>query len=436
MIASKPKAKANPTPFAIAGYSVIFLTFGVLGVWAATAKLDKAVVAGGVIDVSTNRKEIQHLEGGSIDKIFVNEGDIVHQDDVLIKLKDVQARANVDVITTKLHIAHAVLARLEAERQMKDTVEFPADLLDSSESLEVQATVVDQRAIFQDRKSILKSQLGILKSRIDQLKAEGDGLQTQSEGYSKRVASMQEWIDRLSKGVGTGVVAKNLLSEVQDRSANLQTDMAQIETSRAKLKDSIGEANYQILQVEQQYKERANGEYKDASTQVQELTNQLQVYSDILARTAIKAPVDGVVQNIRFHTSGGVARPGELLMEIVPTNDVMVIKAQVSPMDVDNIKPGFKAEVKFPSFQSRTMPIIYGKVETVSKGSITPASGTGAPYFLAQISVDRQGLPESLYGRLSAGMPAEVFISTGERTVANYIYSPLFDTLSKGMRED
>lgn len=432
----RAKSKASPTPFVMAGYAVIFLTFGVLGVWAATARLDKAVIANGVIDVSTNRKEIQHLEGGVIERIAVKEGDVVRSGDILVKLNDVSAKANVDVVTSRLNIARAVVARLQSEREMREDVVFPADLLSDDVSAEVRATVADQRSIFQDRVSVLKSQLDILQSRIDQLKEEGRGLEKQKEAYLSRATMLDERIQRLKKGVTSGSVAKNLFAEVEDRYVDLQSNVARMETERAKTEDSIGESKYQMLQAEQQYRERASTEYKDANGQVQELAKQLSVYKDVLVRTEVKAPVDGVVQNIRFHTLGGVVRPGDVMMEIVPSNDVMLINAQVSPMDVDNIRAGLEAEIKFPSFHNRNMPIIFGKVETISKGSITPANTNASPYFLARVSVSKQNLPAGMQERLSAGMPAEVVISTGERTVANYIYSPLIDAVTKSMREE
>jgi HlyD family type I secretion membrane fusion protein len=142
------------------------------------------------------------------------------------------------------------------------------------------------------------------------------------------------------------------------------------------------------------------------------------------------------VQNIRFHTTGGVIRPGDVIMEVVPATDSMVINAHVSVMDIDNVHPGLKAEVKFTAFPGRFMPIIIGEVQNVSKGSINPNDGRTAPYYLAQINVSKGMVPDDIENRISPGMPADVIISTGERTVADYLTSPLTDAVRKSMREE
>lgn len=173
---------ADPKPFMIAGYAVIALTFGVVGVWAATAKLDKAVIAPGTVDVATNRKEIQHLEGGIVERISVREGQSLKAGDVLIELNDIQARANLQVVTIRLHIAQAMEARLQAERNLKDDLEF-SQLLLNDETPEVIAAIADQRQIFADRTSILKSQTDILTNRIEQLMREKQGLGEQKTAF-------------------------------------------------------------------------------------------------------------------------------------------------------------------------------------------------------------------------------------------------------------
>lgn len=429
------KRKSDPKPFVIAGYSLIVLTFGVAGVWAATAKLDRAIIAPGVIDVASNRKEIQHLEGGIIEEAKVDEGQAVRAGDILMRLNDVQARANLQVLTIRLHIAQAMEARLQAERRMDEDFQLPEGLL-SDQSPEVQAAVSDQREIFRDRASILKSQTDILTSRIDQLKREMEGLQGQKEAFAKRAEILSERLERLRPGLKTGAVQTNLFSSYEEEYVEVKANVARMDTEKAKVEKSIGETEFQILQAQQQYKERASTEYKEVNGQIQELLEHKKVAGDVLERTLIKAPVDGVAQNLRFHTTGGVIRPGEVLMEIVPSEDRMVINAHVATIDVDNVRPGLAAEVKFSAFPGRFMPIIIGTVDTVSKASITPSDGRTPPYFLARINVSKGMVPDDVEERLSAGMPAEVLISTGERTVADYLTSPLTDAIRKSMREE
>jgi len=427
--------KSNPKPFVVAGYTVILLTFGVVGGWAATARLDSGVIAPGTIDVASNRKEIQHLEGGIIEEILVSEGQSVKAGDILMRLNDVQARSNLRVYTIRLHIAQAMEARLLAERRMEETLKLP-EKLEKDATPEVKAAIADQQEIFQDRISILKSQNDILQTRIEQLHKEYEGLEVQKEAYQRRVEILQERLDRLRPGLENGVVQANVFSTYEEEYVEVKANVARMDTEKAKVEKTIGETEYQIIQTEQEFKERANSEYKEVSGQIKELIEHIKVAENVLARTQIRSPVDGFAQNLRFHTTGGVIRPGDVVVEIVPVEDRMVINAHVAPIDIDSVHPGLIAEVKFSAFASRFMPIVTGEVSSVSKGTIVPADERQPPYYLARINVSKGMVPDEIEERLTAGMPADVIISTGERTVMDYLISPLTDAIRKSMREE
>jgi HlyD family type I secretion membrane fusion protein len=436
MTIEKPKkASPSPRPFIIAGYSLIFVTFGVMGGWAATARLDSAVVAHGTIDVASNRKEVQHLEGGIIKNIAVVDGDVVHAGDVLVRLDEVQARGNLQVLSIRLRIAQAMEARLQAERRMSKTLDLP-DTLKNDETPEVKSAVSDQIEIFNDRVSILTSQRSILENRIGQLEREKEGLAQQSVSFERRVSILKEQLDRLREGLKSGAIQSNVISTREEEFVEVEQNIARMDTEIAKTDKSIGETRFQISQTEQQYKERASSEYKEVNGQMQELVEHMKIAENVMSRLEIRAPVDGTVQSLRFHTTGGVIRPGEVVLEIVPNDKEMVINAQVSPIDIDSVHPGLKAEIKFSAFASRFVPIIIGEVANVSKGSINPEDGRTPPYFLARINVSKGMVPDNIESRLSAGMPADVIISTGERTVADYLTSPLTDAIRKSMREE
>lgn len=425
--------KPNPKPFIIAGYVVIALTFGVVGLWAATAKLDKAVIAHGEVDVATNRKEIQHLEGGIIRKILVKEGQKVKEGDVLIELNDIQTSSNLQVVTIRLRIAQATEARLQAERNLTESLVFPNELL-TDYTPEVVAAIADQQQIFADRTSILKSQKNILVSRIDQLKREAQGLDEQKSAFEVRAGILSDRLERLRGGLENGAVQVNLFATYEDEYVSVKANVARMDTEKAKVENSIGETEFQILQTQQQFQERASSEYKEINGQIQELVEQRKVSEDILSRTRIRAPVDGVAQNLQLN--GPVIRPGQIMLEIVPATDNMVINARVATIDIDNVREGMTAEVKFSAFQSRFLPIITGEVETVSQASITPSDSRQPPYFLARINVSKGMIPDELEGRLNAGMPAEVMFSAGERTVVQYLTAPLTDAIWKSMNEE
>lgn len=425
--------KADPKPFVIAGYAVIALTFGVAGVWAATAKLDKAIVAPGTVDVAMDRREIQHLEGGIIEKISVAEGQRVKAGDILIELNNIQASANLQVVTIRLHVAQAMEARLQAERNLGSSLEFSERLL-NDKTPEVMAAIADQRQIFADRTSILQSQTDILNNRIEQLRRERQGLGDQKTAFEMRAQILSERLDRLKTGLKTGAVQTNLFTTYEDEYVAVKANVARIETEQAKVDKSIGETEFQILQTQQQFRERASSEYKEVSSQIQELIEQRKVAENVLERTKIRAPIDGTAQNLQVR--GRVIRQGQVMLEIVPDTDQMVINAHVSPADIDAVREGMTAEIKFSGLPSRFLPIITGEVATVSKASITPPDGRTPPYFLARINVSTGMIPDEIESRLTAGMGADVLISAGERTVADYLISPLTDAIWRSMNED
>lgn len=425
--------KPDPKPFMIAGYVVIALTFGVVGFWATTAKLDQAVIAPGEVDVATNRREIQHLEGGIVKTIAVKEGQNVKVGDVLIELSDIQTRSNLQVVTIRLRIAQATEARLRAEGSLSDSLIFPQELL-ADNTPEVVAAIADQRKIFADRTSILKSQINILVNRTDQLKREMQGLSEQKVLFETRAEILFKRLARLKKGIKNGAIQVNLLATYEDEYLEVKASVARMDTEKAKVENSIGETKFQVLQTQQQFQERASSEYKEVNGQHQELLEQLKVSKDILARTKIRAPVDGVAQNLQLN--GPVIRPGQVMLEIVPATDRMIVNAHIATIDIDNVHEGMTAEIKFSAFQNRFMPIITGEIESVSQASITPSDGRTPPYFLARINVSKGMVPAELDGRLNAGMPAEILISAGERTVLDYLITPLKDAIWRSMNEE
>lgn len=420
--------------YARAGYAVIFLTFGIFGGWAATAPLDSAVVAQGTVGVESNRKLVQHLEGGIVEQIFVTEGAIVEEGDILVKLSDIQASSNVAVLTSRRNIARATEVRLLAERALQDELSFPKDI-DSNTSLVIQAVREDQRRTFEERRNILKSQIDILNNRIAQFNEEKKGLHAQEEAYKRRLVILEDQLERLKGGQKQGVVQTNLLAEKESDFIEIQTNLAQVAIQIAKADTAISEAELQIIQVKQEYSGRADGELKDVRQQLIEIREQLVVASNILTRTEVRAPVDGSVQNLRVHTAGGVISPGTVLMEIVPQGDDLIINAQINPVDIDNVHAEQHTEIRFPSFSGHWTPVLFGKVQTVSGDVITPESPNQPPYFLARIAVPDNDVPDDIRSRVTAGMPAEVIMATGERTLLDYLISPLADAVRKSLRE-
>jgi len=428
--------KPSPKPIAIMGYAIVFITFGVLGSWAAVAKLDSAVFAPGTISLEGNRKVVQHLEGGIVEEILVKEADTVDQGDVLLRLSGVEAGSNLEVINTRMNMARVAEARLQAERRMADRIELPEGIDPETASNDLQAVIADQRDRFKARRSIMKSRIDILSSRVDQTKEQIEGLELQKDALERRVENFSTMIERMRSGQEKGLIQTNLLSQREDEMIQIEASLGQVISETAQARNVISETELEALQIKQEYRERANTELEEIRAEISELEQRKKVAEDILSRTEIRAPGSGTIQNLKVHTVGSVIKAGEVLMELVPENEELLVNARVSPRDIDNVSPGLDTEVRFTAFKTKLTPIMLGRVESVSNDVITPENPQEMPYYLARIDVDKKDIPEEIKGRLTAGMPADVIITTGERTVVNFIASPLLDAVRKSLIEE
>jgi HlyD family type I secretion membrane fusion protein len=424
----------SPSPYIVAGYATIILAFGVFGTWAATAPLASGGVASGTVSVQSNRKVVQHLEGGIVEEILVQEGEVVDAGDVLVRLDQTQAQGNYAVLSSRLAILKATEARLQAESVDADTVEFPEEIMAASGNPEPPYITL-QRRIFEDRKATKEGEIKILRVRIEQLQEEIAGLQVQHEALEKQHDSLTEEIDRLTEGQKGGFVSTNQLSQITRTRMELTGTIGQVVAQIAKIKQSIAETELQILQTGQAFMERAGAELREIRDQLNEVSERVMQARDVLQRTVVRSPVHGMVQDIQIHTESGIIRPAEPIMDIIPLNDDLVVNARVRPLDVDMVSVGSRAEVRFPSFSSRTTPVIFGTVTMLSTDVIQPADENIDPYYMAKVQVNEKDVPANIKGRLMPGMPADVIIQAGERTLFQYLMKPLTDAFSKGLLE-
>jgi len=427
-------AFSTPQRFGRIGYIVIFLTFGVLGGWAATAKIDSASVAPGVVALEGDRKVVQHLEGGIVEKIMVREADSVAQGDTLLILENVEARSNLERLSNRYNEARAIEARLLAEQKLEQTINFPETLV-SNATPKLLDVMQDQQNILNDRLVIFSSQTEINEFRIEQLEGQIIGLEQQRDALQKRLKLRSDLMDRLTQGEELGVVVRNDLAERMDSLIQIESSLGEVITQISQVGVQVGEAKLNLIQDRQEFLERTNLELKEARTELTDLRESVKIAEDTFVRTVIRAPSAGTVQNVSVTTEGSVIGAGEVLMEIVPQDDVLLIEARISPTDVDNVAPGQQAEVRFASFNTKLTPVILGVVVTVSDDVITPRNTQEPPYYLGRIRVAEEDMSDEIRAGITPGMPADVVIVNGERSVLSYLVSPLVDAVSKSMRE-
>ena len=417
---------------AIAGYVLIVGTFLVLGGWSAFARLDSAITATGVVSAETNRKTVQHLEGGIVREIHVREGQHVQAGQVLFRLDRTQAKAGYELQRNQLDSAIAQEARLIAERDGQDQIALPQELLDRADDPNVKRAIADQVAQFQERCGSLKGGVQILDAKIDQYQLEIEGLKQERSGTANQLGFVNEELVDVRQLFEKQLTQKSRLMLLERERSRLEGLIGRSTADESKARNGIEEARLQIRQLRQKFQEDVANSMLETRQKINDLREKVRVAQDVLSRVDILSPSTGVAQNLRVFTSSGVVKAGEPMVDVVPERDALIVQAHVQPQDTENLQPGMPAEVRFSSFQTRILPIIVGKVESISRDRLVDEQ-TKQPYFLAQVVVD--DIPSFVKDRLSAGMPADVIFPTGERTVLDYLVRPLKDRLRSVMRE-
>jgi HlyD family secretion protein/S-layer protein transport system membrane fusion protein len=432
--AAQPKADDNIKRVAFTGFAIVFVAFGAVGGWAATAPLASAVIGSGVIAAESNRKTVQHFEGGIIKKIYAREGARVNTGDVLFQLDPTQPQATYEIYRSQLINTLALESRLIAEQDNLPDVEFSADLENAVQDAVVNRAVLDQKRQFKERRQTLEGQIGLLRSRIEQLKQEIQGLEKERDGKERQVAFLNDEIDGLRDLFSRGIASKQRLLALERERASQTGAIGRALADKAKSEQAINEAELQITQAKQQFFEQVIKDLVDTRGKIADLRQRVTVARDVLRRLDVVAPTAGTIQGLKVFTVGAVIRAGDALLDIAPEEDELIVQAQFAPIDVDNVRPGLAAEVRFPSFQNRVMPMIPGTIRSVSRDRMYDEASKQS-YFLGIIVVNQKDLPEDLRGRLTSGLPADLIVPTKERTVVQYLVEPLMNTLRKTMRE-
>jgi len=417
---------------AILGYLIVTVTFFVLGAWSAIAKLDSAVVASGVVAVESNRKTVQHLEGGIIKEILVREGQRVKQGDILFRIDSTQAQANFDLQQNQLYAALAQEARLVAEREGTTEVTFPEELQEVRVHQTAARVLADQIKEFHERRASLSGQMDLLEAKIGQYKIEIEGLIVQQKATETQLRWIVEELADLRSLLDRNLVQKSRVLALEREKSRLEGVIGRSTSDQAKAQNGIGEAQLQIRQLRQKFLEEVSGQILEVRQKIADLREKVRVAKDVFRRLVMTAPVSGTVQNLKFFTVGGVIKAGEPLVEIVPERDRFIVQAHVSPHDTESLIPGMRAEIRFTAFRTNVLPLIMGHVESVSRDRLIDET-TKQPYFLTQIIVE--DVPHEVRERLVAGMPADVLLPTGERTVLDYLVRPLKDRIHSALRE-
>ncbi|MEB0041513.1 HlyD family type I secretion periplasmic adaptor subunit [Pseudomonas sp. MH10] len=415
------------------GFWIVFVTFGLFGSWAAFAPLDSAAYSPGVVTVQSYRKTVQHLEGGIVKEVLVHDGDIVKKGDPIIVLDDSQLKAEYETTRSQYIAAKAMEARLRSERDDKSTIDFdkmlPANTPRGEEARN------SETQVFNARRGSRLGEVSVLQERIGQFNQQIKGTEAMIGTKINLEKSYTGEIGELNELLAQGFVDKQRMLEQQRKLDMLKSEVAELQSSTTKTRLQINETQLQILQINKDFNSDVVKQLADVQTKTYDLKERTAALEDRLSRVVIRAPDDGMVIGMTVHTIGGVVRPATPLLDIVPSVSELVIEAHVQPVDIDRIAIGKLADIRFSAFNSATTPPIEGIVTQVSADRLTDER-TGQPYYLARIEVTAAGEHKLGDRKLLPGMPADVLINTGARTMLQYIMQPARNAIAQSMIEE
>lgn len=417
------------------GVAILILAIGGFGSWSVFANLAVSVVAPGSVSVESFTKTVQHLEGGIVKSIQVEDGDHVEAGDVLMVLDDTQARSQLQVTRSDYQISRATEVRLLAELSGVETLQFPGELT-SSDHPRVKEVLEVQQRLFDSRRESLTGTLASLDEQIVQMNEQIDGLTNTQSINQQRINSLNGDVANHRKLFQNGMISSQRMHELERESLEYQSVNAQHASEVARLHSQISENALQKQVRLQEFQQQVGESLRQTQSEVADAEERLTALLDKVTRTEVLAPVAGTVVGLKVHTLGGVIRSGDPLLDIVPTNVGFIVEAKVADHDIDHLYVGQPAEIRFSAFNQRLSNVIDGEVVHVSANSFEDEA-TRARYYKVRLRVTTEGeenMTETM--KLLSGMPAEVMLRTGERSFSSYLAKPITDMLARAIRQD
>jgi HlyD family type I secretion membrane fusion protein len=418
-----------------AGVFLAVAGFGGFCAWATLAPLSSAAVAPGIVTADTNRKTVQHLDGGVVGEILVRDGDQVEAGQVLMRLDDLETRSVVTLLEGQRRAYAAQEARLLAEQRHADRLVFPASLAALRDDPEMDEILTGQERIFESRRASLKGRITVTRQRIAQYDAQIGALNAQLASGRGQLALFREELVGVQELADKGLERKPRLLALKRQAVDLEGEQGEYTNRIAQAREAIAESELEIIRMEADDQREVATELREVQMRLAEVKEKLASAQVRQGRRDVTAPEAGTVVHMRYFSPGAVVSPGGPILDLVPRDDRLVIEARVRPTDIDVVHVGLPARVIFSAFKMRTTPQLEGTVSLVSADAMTDER-TGVTYYTARVTVDAVELGKLGKRQLQPGMPAETMIVTGERTMIEYLLQPISDTFRTAFREE
>lgn len=423
--------------FSRVGWLIVVLGLGGFLAWGLFAPLDKGVPLSGTVAKESNRKAIQHQTGGIVKEILVKDGDVVKEGQVLVRMNGVLAKSAYETTEAQYLTARASEARLTAERDGQKTITFPAELMQRKNEPRVAELMTLQSQLITSRQMSLQNELGSVDENIAGLKDQIKSLEESRESKKAQMGYLKEQLDGMRDLAKEGYVARNRLLDLERTYAQLSGQISEDIGNIARARRQVLELSLRKAQRAQDYQKEVRTQLSDTEREAEALSARLQGQQFEVDNVELKSPVSGTVTSLAVFTQGGVVQPGFKMMEIVPTNDPLVIEGNLAVNLVDRVHPGLKTELIFSAFNVNKTPHIEGEVEQVAADRSVDER-TGAPYYKVRVKVTPAGQKKIAEHHMDVrpGMPVELFVKTGERTPLNYLLKPIFDRARSSLAEE
>lgn len=418
------------------GLWLLLIGFGGFMAWAIFAPVDEGIPAPGVIAVESKRKRVDHLNGGKIDKLPVREGQKVTAGTPVIIFDDAQAKASLNAAESQWQVAAATLARLDAERAGAASVTFPNELATAVEDADLSALKRAQEALFRSRKSALQGELAIIKESVAGLELQARRLEELATNREKQITLFNEQLSAFRKLFLQNFVSRVQLIEIERQLAEVQTKQSEDLANFAGVKARLAEFRMRGAQRQIEYRKEVETQLADAQKETAVARERLVAAKDIFKNLVLRAPVTGTVVDLAFFTIGGVVKPGDRVLDIVPEGDELIVEAQVAPQYIDRVRTGLPADVHLDAYINQVkQSVVAGKVITVSADALTEAR-SGTQYYSIRVAVPGTELVKLGKFKVQPGMQTTVMVKTGERSMMTYLLRPLFRRFATALGEN
>ena len=417
------------------GWLIVLGGVGGFFLWASFAPLDKGVPLNGTITVETNKKSIQHATGGTVEAIFVKEGDIVKAGDVLVKINGVQATADAEMSRVQYFTARTTEARLLAERDGRAMIQFPPELEAAKNDPRVASNIALQQQLFISRRSAKQSELAALDESVEGLVLQNKGLDDAKNNKQQQLQFIKEQLDGMRELAKDGYLPRNRLLDTEQSYAQVSAAISEDIGNIGRGQREIAQLKLKRQQVVQEYQKEVREQLSSVQKDAGALDNQLSGLDYNLDNVSVKAPVDGTVIGLSVFTNGAVIAPGFRIMDIVPSDDSLIVEGRLPVHLIDKVQTDLDVELIFSAFNQNETPHIPGTVTQISADRLVDEK-TGEPYYKLLAKATPEGMKKIANLKVRAGMPVDLFVKTGERTMMNYLLKPLVDHFKMSMSEE